>query len=105
MSERRIFTFWEPKGSMPAYLQLCRETWRRNSPGRTLVELNYDNLEHYTGPDVLDLEILKTVSLPGQKDAILFALLLQNGGIFSAHNAAKYVCFARNILRQKGSDD
>jgi len=48
MSERRIFTFWEPKGSMPAYLQLCRETWLRNSPGRSVVELNHDNLELYT---------------------------------------------------------
>ena len=82
MSERRIFTFWEPKGSMPAYLQLCRETWLRNSPGRTLVELNYDNLELYTGLDVLDLDSLKTVRLPAQKDVILFAVLARNGGIF-----------------------
>lgn len=77
-----MFTFWEPRGSVPAYLRLCRETWRRNSPGTTIEQLDYDNFERYTGPNVVDLQTLKTLPLPLQKDAILFAVLAQNGGIF-----------------------
>ncbi len=82
MLEQTIFTFWEPRESIPAYLRLCRETWLRHSPGFSIVQLNYDNFERYTGPGVLDLETLKTVSLPLQKDAIMFAVLARNGGIF-----------------------
>lgn len=67
---------------MPAYLRLCRDTWTRNCPEFRITLLNYDNFEHYTGAGVLDVETLKTVSLPSQKDAIMFAVLAKCGGIF-----------------------
>ena len=61
MNMRAIFTFWEPEHSVPAYLRLCRETWLRNSPGFALTASSYDSFEACTGPDVLDLDTLKTV--------------------------------------------
>ena len=82
MNKNRIFTFWEPRDSVPAYLRLCRDTWTRNCPEFQVTVVNYDNLEHYAGRGVLDIETLKTVSLHIQKDAILFAVLAKNGGIF-----------------------
>jgi mannosyltransferase OCH1-like enzyme len=78
----RIFTFWEPRDHVPAYLRLCRDTWTRNSPGFDITVLDHDNLEHHTGPDALDIETLKSARLGLQKDAILFAVLAKNGGIF-----------------------
>jgi len=82
MNKNRIFTFWEPRGSVPAYLRLCRDTWTLNCPEFEVIVVNYDNLEHYAGRGVLDIETLKTVGLHIQKDAILFAVLAKNGGIF-----------------------
>jgi hypothetical protein len=81
MPDRVIFTFWEPRLDMPAYLQLCLRTWKKNLPGYDIVCVDYGNMHNYMPVGALDLSLLKKFSLPVQKDAIMVALL-QAGGIF-----------------------
>jgi hypothetical protein len=79
---RQIFTFWEPRGSVPAYLELCRATWNGHLGGSEVVVLDYTNLEQYAGAGVLDLAALRQLPLPSQKDAIMVAVLHAQGGLF-----------------------
>lgn len=67
-----IFTFWE--GPMPAYIEMCLETWQDKFP---FVVLNYDNLETYTE---YDIESAKRFTLPIQADAVRVHVLRDNGG-------------------------
>ena len=41
----RLFTFWEPKEKMPAYIRLCMQTWKKFLPECEVVLLDYSNLE------------------------------------------------------------
>lgn len=68
----KVFTFWE--GPMPAYIELCLETWWR-LPSITI--LNYSNLEQYTS---YNIECSKKFSLPIQADAVRVHVLRDNGG-------------------------
>ena len=68
----KVFTFWE--GPMPAYIELCLETWWR-LPSITV--LNYSNLEQYTS---YDIERSKRFSLQIQADAVRVHVLRDNGG-------------------------
>lgn len=34
---RRVFTYWEPRGAVTPYLELCRETWDRSLAGAEIV--------------------------------------------------------------------
>lgn len=67
-----IFTFWE--GPMPAYIEMCLETWQDKFP---FIVLNYDNLEAYTE---YDIESAKRFTLPIQADAVRVHVLRDNGG-------------------------
>lgn len=78
----RIFTFWEPRRKILPYLELCRKTWEINLPGYDIITLDYENLHDYIDPSVFDFGLLKTLSLPMQKDAISIAVLKQHGGVF-----------------------
>jgi len=82
MNDKTIFTFWEPKGMMVPYLQLCMRTWEKNLPDYEVVVLDHSNLGDYIPEGTLDLSALKRMRLPLQKDAILVAVLLEHGGIF-----------------------
>lgn len=82
MAGEVVFSFWEPKGSMPAYVAVCMETWGRHTAGRETVVVDHESLEEHTGAGVLDLEPLKRFPLATQKDAIEGALLARHGGIF-----------------------
>ena len=66
-----IFTFWE--GTMPAYIQLCMETW--DVPH---VVLNYSNLHFYTDLPVDDR--LKRFSLAQIADVVRVHVLRDQGG-------------------------
>lgn len=77
-----MFTFWEPRGAVLPYLQLCRETWRRGLVDSDVITLDYGNLHEYVEPGTLDLSTLKRLSLPLQKDAVMIAVLLRHGGLF-----------------------
>jgi mannosyltransferase OCH1-like enzyme len=68
---------------MPAYLQLCIETWHHFLPGYHIVQLNYGNLFDYLRVDNLPMgTLIKNFSLPKQSDAIRCAVLHQNGGLW-----------------------
>ncbi|MCC6735402.1 MAG: hypothetical protein IT534_04665 [Bauldia sp.] len=82
MARPTIFTFWEPRGAVPAYLELCRATWDRHGGGGEVVMLDHSNLEEHIGAGVLDLAALRRLSLSSQKDAVLVAVLHARGGLF-----------------------
>lgn len=78
-----IYSFWQDIDDkpMPAYLQLCLDTWHKFIPNLKLQIINYDNWEQYVG-SVYDLDKLKTFSLPMQSDAVTAAVLSTYGGTF-----------------------
>lgn len=80
--EKTIFSFWEPKGSMTPYLELCVKTWKRNLPGYEIIFLDYSNLCHYLPEGAYDMNILRKLTLMMQKDAVMVAVLKEHGGIF-----------------------
>jgi len=82
MNAKRIFCFWEPRGAMTPYLQLCMETWTLNIPDYEIVVLNYSNLDSYIKKGTYDMAVLKKLDLNVQKDAILAAVLNEHGGVF-----------------------
>lgn len=70
MVEETVFTFWE--GKMPAYIELCMQTWKF-----PYVLLNFENLPEYIP---VDIEPLKRFSLPQMADYIRVHLLREYGG-------------------------
>jgi len=80
--EKTIFSFWEPKGSMIPYLELCRRTWQRNLPDYEIIFLDYSNIDLYLPEGTYDITVLKKLPLMMQKDAIMIAVLKEHGGIF-----------------------
>lgn len=78
----RLFTFWEPKEKMPAYIRLCMQTWKKFLPESEVVLLDYSNLEEWLGKDVYDEILFRDFSLPKQADAIRCALLKKYGGLW-----------------------
>jgi len=81
-NEKKIFCFWEPPGSMPAYLKLCMDSWRRHLANYDIVVVSYANLEHYIPRGTYDIDALKKLPLGVLKDAILAAVLCEHGGVF-----------------------
>jgi len=82
---KRIFAFWVNKNnklSIPPYLDLCMETWKKSIPDLELVIINYDNLYEWIDEDYLSKKELKTLTIPQQKDAVSYALLYKHGGVF-----------------------
>lgn len=78
----KVFVFWESKdGYIPAYLELCKNTWIKNIPDLEIVILNHGNLKEYLG-DIYNLDQLKKISLPMQSDVISAAILEKFGGLF-----------------------
>ena len=78
----RFFTFWEPRGAVTPWLQLCRDTWRRGLPSAEVVTLDYANLDEYLPPGTLDIATLRRFPLMSVKDAIMVAILHRHGGMF-----------------------
>lgn len=78
----RLFTLWEPKEKMPAYIRLCMQTWKKFLPECEVVLLDYSNLEEWLGKDVYDEILFRDFSLPKQADAIRCALLKKYGGLW-----------------------
>ena len=82
MSNQVIYTFWEPREAIIPYLNLCRKTWELNSPDFDVITLDYSNLHQYIEKDVFNLTVLKKLTLPMQKDAVMVAVLEKHGGLF-----------------------
>lgn len=79
---KRIFTFWEPKPKIPAYLEFCLESWQKFLPGYEIVFLDYSSLENWLPKGVYDDFLYKNFSYPVQTDALRCALLKEYGGIW-----------------------
>lgn len=82
MQRNIIFTFWEPKDKIPAYLELCLETWKKFLPDYEIVTLDYSNLKDWLGENVFPQVLYDRFSLPIQADAIRCAVLKKYGGIW-----------------------
>jgi hypothetical protein len=80
--EKRIFSFWEPEGSMTPYLKLCRRTWERNLPDYEIIFLHYSNIGLYLLEGTYDMTVLRRLTPMMQKDAIMVAVLKEHGGVF-----------------------
>jgi len=78
-----IWTFWEPRTSMPQYLKLCLKTWHRYlSEDDEIHVLDYSNIREYIdlseyGEGLFD----GRYSLPKIADAIRALLLYKHGGL------------------------
>ena len=80
--QKKIFTFWEPKESMPEYLKLCIATWKKFLPDYEIIVLNYDNLSKWIGKNYFDKTLYSDFSLPKIADAVRCAILYNEGGIW-----------------------
>lgn len=82
MVNNYIFTFWEPKEKMPAYLKLCMKTWKKYLPDYEIIQLNFDNLSEYLPDDIVKRIIYKKIPLAQQADCIRAWLLHLHGGFW-----------------------
>ena len=78
----KIFTFWEPKEKIPAYIKLCMQTWKKFLPEYEIIIVDYSTLEKYLGKNFFDDILYKDFPLMLQADAIRCALLKKHGGIW-----------------------
>ncbi len=79
----KIFTFWEPKDKIPAYLQLCMKTWEKYIDDAEIIILDYSNLSEYVDmSEYLDELTDGRFSLPQIADAVRIAVLNQHGGLW-----------------------
>ena len=101
--EKRIFTFWEPKEKLPAYLKLCMQTWKKFLPEYEIVILDYANLNQWLGENFFDNILYKKFSLPKQADAIRCAVLKRYGGIWMDCDTILTSNKVRNFLSLKSS--
>ncbi len=79
----KIFFYWEAPNrvAMPAYLQLCLETWRRACPDADIVPVNQANLAELSGGRV-DVDRLAWFTYPLQSDVAAIAVLSHQPGLF-----------------------
>lgn len=78
----KIFTFWEPKEKMPAYIKLCIGTWQKHFPNHEIIICDYENLSSYLEQSVIDKILYKNFTLSIQADSIRVALLKAHGGMW-----------------------
>lgn len=78
-----IFTFWEPKNSIPGYLLLCMKTWKKYKPSNyIIIILDYSNLRDYLNTKLINRIICKDMTFSMQTDAIRVAILNKYGGFW-----------------------
>lgn len=81
-ANKNLFFFWEPSGTIPAYLDLCIQTWSRAFREYNIIRLDYSTVGDYVESGVFPMDLLKQLALPLQKDAVMVAVLKEHGGIF-----------------------
>ena len=79
---KKVFTFWEPKESVPGYVKLCMDTWARNLPGYEIVVLDYRSLGEYLTPEEQSAAVWRGMTFAMQSDCIRCAVLKKHGGIW-----------------------
>ena len=78
-----VFTFWEPRDSIPGYISLCIKTWKKNLPNNyKVIVLDYHNLKDYLNDKIINEIFDKQMSLSIQADAIRVAVLQKYGGFW-----------------------
>ena len=78
----KVFTFWEPKESVPGYVRLCMETWKDCLPGHETVVLDYDSLGNWLTAEEIKSVLCRKMTLAMQSDCIRCAMLKKHGGIW-----------------------
>ena len=80
----KIFTFWEPRKSIPAYLQACMQTWKKFLPHAEIHVLDYSNMADYVDAKAVYGERLFSGSftLSMIADAVRALVLERHGGIW-----------------------
>jgi mannosyltransferase OCH1-like enzyme len=96
---KRIFTFWEPRADMPAYIELCIGTWRKFLPDYEIVIAGYADLDRLLGKNYYDPVLYRSFSLPKQADAIRAALLARCGGVWLDADTIITSSAIRGLLR------
>jgi len=81
-NKKIIFTFWEPRNKLPAYLNLCLETWKKFLPEYEIIILDYTNIDEYLGKNYFDKYLYKNFNLAKQADMIRAVLLYTYGGLW-----------------------
>ncbi len=81
-SNKKIFTFWEPQDKIPAYIELCIQSWKKYLPDYEVVILNYSNLEQWINKNYYDKILFKEFDVTKQSYAIRAAVLERHGGIW-----------------------
>ena len=67
---------------MIPYIALCLKTWARAFGGREVVVLDHARVVDELGEAPYDMDVLRRLPLPIQKDAIMVAVLRRRGGLF-----------------------
>jgi hypothetical protein len=78
----RVFTFWEPRALLTPYLRLCMQTWPAALAEHEIVVLDHERVGEYLDEAPYDMELLRRLRAPIQKDAIMIAVLRRHGGVF-----------------------
>ena len=79
---KRIFTFWEEYDKIPAYIQLCIDSWKKYLPDYEIVILNYSNLENWLPKDFYDKILYDEFKIAQQTQVIRAAILEKHGGLW-----------------------
>ena len=82
ITNKTIFTFWEPSDKLPGYISLCIKTWKKFLPDYIILILNFKKAKHYLGETIYSNIIYENMTLPIKADAIRVALLKKYGGIW-----------------------
>ena len=78
-----VYTFWEPRDSIPYYLRLCMATWKKFLPNATVVVLDYKNIGDFIDVRELGLDLFSgRFSLMHISDALRVVLLAKRGGVW-----------------------
>ena len=79
---KKIFTFWEQTDTMPDYIKMCINSWRKFLPDYEIIVLNHSNIGDYIGREFYDKILYEKFTLAQQSQAIRAAILNKQGGIW-----------------------
>lgn len=104
MHNKRIFTFYEPRENIPAYLKLCFDSWQKFLPDYEIILLDYKNLQSWIDTSVFCKEFYK-FSLPVQSDVIRCLVLKEHGGLWLDIDTIITNDSIKDILEQNAKHD